>query len=120
MSNEKEKVTYNKADLLVEICRATRVRYSVVKKVYNELEDLLAQHLSEANNSTDVSVRLFKGISVDSEFLPEKVKLNNITGDVITTIEKIKPKAKVTRQYCEKITDMAIGSEDESDKPGLV
>ena len=77
---------------------------SIVRAIYNILEESVAEILSSANSNTDVSIRLFEGITIDSTFIPEKTKLNNLTGKVIISASKIKPKANITRSYRNKLT----------------
>ena len=101
---EKTKVTYTKDMLIKNIAEASGKNVSIVRAVYNGLEDLIAEYLSSASHNTDVTIRLFEGITIDSTFIPEKIKVNNLTGQVITTTKKIRPKANITRNYCEKLS----------------
>ena len=76
----------------------------IVRAIYGMLEENICNILSSANLDTDVTIRLFEGISIDSTFIPEKTKINNLTGKVITSTSKIKPKANITRNYRDKLT----------------
>lgn len=78
---------------------------SVVKDVYNMLEDEIYNHLSSVDKKQDVCIKLFEGISLDGVFVPEKIKKNNLTGDVTFVHSKIKPKFNITRNYCEKLNN---------------
>ena len=78
---------------------------NTIRGIYNALEENIAKLLSSASSESDVSIRLFEGITLDSTFVPEKTKVNNLTGKVITATSKIKPKANITRSYCEKLTN---------------
>lgn len=101
----KIKTTYTKDMLIKRISSACVESPKVVRDVYNALEEDVAKLLSCADESMDISIRLFEGITLGSTFIPEKEKLNNLTGETIMTLEKIKPKAHITRNYCEKITN---------------
>lgn len=101
---EKNKVTYTKDKLIRKITENCNRDIHTVRTIYNSLEDMIAELLSSASPDTDISVRLFEGITLDSTFIPEKTKINNLTGKVITTISKIKPKANITRNYRDKLT----------------
>lgn len=103
--DSKVKTTYTKDMIIKRIASARAENPRVVRDVYNALEEDIAKLLSCANENTDISIRLFEGITLDSTFIPEKEKLNNLTGETIMTLEKIKPKAHITRNYCEKITN---------------
>ena len=100
----KHKNTYTKEMLIRNISEECRRDIGTVRIIYNTMEDKIAQLLSTADDNTDVSVRLFEGISIDSTFIPEKTKVNNLTGKVITTMSKIKPKANITRTYRDKLS----------------
>ena len=105
MSNkDKTRLTYTKDMLIKNIAMMSGNDVKVVRAIYNALEEDIARLLSLASPDTDVSLRLFEGITINSTFVPEKTKVNNLTGEVITASSKIKPKASITRNYCEKIS----------------
>lgn len=108
--NEKTKHTFTKNMLVKDIAdgkneQDERIEIDTVRLVYKRLEDAVFSALSSADEDTDVSVRLFEGITLNSEFVPEKTKINNLTGETITTTSKVKPAAHITRRYCEKLTN---------------
>ena len=104
--NKKEKIkkTYTKDMLIRNIAEVCGRDLNTVRQFYNALEAGITKLLSSANSNTDISIRLFEGITVDSAFVPEKTKINNLTGELITTTSKVKAKANVTRCYCDKLT----------------
>ena len=102
---EKIKNTYTKEMLIKNIAEVSEKNVSIVRTIYNTFEDIIVKLLSSADCNTDVSLRLFEGITIDSAFVPEKTKMNNLTGNIITTTSKIKPKANITRYYCDKLTN---------------
>lgn len=104
-NNGKIKITYTKDMLIKKIAEEYGIGVKIVRSIYNLLEENIFEILSSANLNTDVSVRLFEGISIDSSFLPEKTKLNNLTGETIIASSKIKPKVNITRNYCEKLAN---------------
>ena len=104
-SDKKNKVTYTKETLIKKIAEESNNSVRAVRAMYNSLEADVFEALSLANEDTDVSVRLFEGISIGSVFVPETTKVNNLTGKTMVTSPKIKPKASITRNYCEKLTD---------------
>lgn len=103
MDKNKNKKTYTKAELIANVARRVRVRRTLVKKIYEGLEQEIMHLLAQANIDEDICLHLFEGISIDSTFLPEKEKINNLTGEKITTLEKIKAKASITKNYCKKL-----------------
>lgn len=78
---------------------------SVVKDIYNILEESLFESLYDVNKKHDVCIKLFEGISLDGKYIPEKTKKNNLTGKENLVESKIKPKFNITRSYCEKLND---------------
>ena len=103
-TNENGKTTYTKDMLIRKISNICGKDINSIRTMYNALEDTLANLLSLAKQDNDISVRLFEGITIDSTYIPEKTKVNNLTGKIITTTSKIKPKANITRTYCNKLT----------------
>ena len=104
-TQEKIKNTYTKEMLIKNIAEDSSKNISTVRAIYNALEKIITNLLSSATSNTDISIRLFEGISIDSTFVPEKTKVNNLTGKVITSASKIKPKTNITRNYREKLTN---------------
>ena len=106
-NNEKIKNTYTKDMIIKNISDMYdgNIGTNTIRNIYNLLEQSILKLLASADSNTDVSVRLFEGITLDSTFIPEKTKLNNLTGKIITATSKIKPKANITRSYCEKLTN---------------
>lgn len=100
---EKNHVVFTKERMVKKISAKTGKSFDHVRKIYNALEESLMDVLSGADKDTDVTVKLCEGISINSEYMPEKDKLNNLTGKKIKTKEKIKCKASVTQNYCEKL-----------------
>lgn len=78
---------------------------TVIRSVYNLLENIIFDYLSSVDKKQDVCIRLFEGISLDGTYIPEKTKKNNLTGEVNLVESKIKPKFNITRSYCEKLND---------------
>lgn len=105
VDQEKNKITYTKEMIVKNISRKCGKDTKSVKDIYNALEHEIEQLLSSANPDTDVTLRLFEGISISSTFVPEQTMMNNLTGKMITSSSKIRPKVNITRRYCEKITD---------------
>lgn len=78
---------------------------SVIKDVYNLIENTIFNCLCTVNRKQDVSIKLFEGISLDGTYASEKTKKNNLTGEVNFVESKIKPKFNITRSYCEKLNN---------------
>lgn len=108
-NNDKPKTVYTKAQMIKRVARAARVRTAVVERVFDGIEREVFDALSGADADSDVSIRLFEGITFDSTYLPEMTKVNNLTGRTITTVAKIKAKASITRHYCRKLLGSARG-----------
>lgn len=101
---EKTKTIYTKDMLIRKIAKMCRRNSTTVRSIYNALEEMIEKILSSATPDTDITIRLFEGITIDSMYVPEKTKINNLTGKVITSTSKIKPKANITRNYRDKLT----------------
>lgn len=101
--SDKKKVTYTKDMMVKNVAVECKRDKKTVREIYNAIEDLVFSILSSANVDNDVSVRLFEGIVLDGVYVPAHEKVNNLTGETIITKEKISPKARITRSYCDKV-----------------
>jgi nucleoid DNA-binding protein len=98
-------IRFTKENLIKDIAKQTKSNISDVKEIYNALENVIFDILSSVDESQDVNIRLFEGISLDGIYVPEKEKRNNLTGKVSFVESKIKPKFYITRSYCEKLNN---------------
>ena len=78
---------------------------SIVKNIYNILEETIFESLSSVDKKHDVHIKMFEGVSLDGKFIPEKIKKNNLTGELGLVHSYIKPKFNITRSYREKLND---------------
>lgn len=78
---------------------------SVIKYIYNSIEDIIFDTLCSVDKKQDVCIKLFEGMSLDGKYVSEKTKKNNLTGEVAFVESKIKPKFNITRSYCNKLND---------------
>lgn len=106
MKKEENKRTYTKDMLVKEVSNECCKDKKTVREIYDALENKIFEILSSVNDDSGVLVRLFEGISIDGTYVPEHEKVNNITGKTIIAKGKIKPKAKITRSYCDKINNL--------------
>lgn len=89
---------------LIKSIRNSHTR-TVIKDVYNMLEDSIFNILCSVSNEQDICIKLFEGVTLDGTFISEKTKKNNLTGQVNLVESKIKPKFNITRSYCEKLNN---------------
>ena len=101
----KDRVKITKESLIRDIAKQTNKPINDVKDVYNTLEKTIFDILSSVDVNSDISIRLFEGISLDGIYVPEKTKQSNLTGKVTLVESKIKPKFNITRSYCEKLNN---------------
>lgn len=101
----KKQIRITKENLIKDIAKQTNKNISEVKDVYNTLEDYIFNILSTVDKNQDVCIKLFEGISLDGNYVSEKTKKNNLTGEISFVDGKIKPKFKITRSYCEKLNN---------------
>lgn len=106
-NSEKSKITYTKEILIKKLAEECKTNTRVIRKFYNALERNILEALSSASKDSDVSIRLFEGITINSTYIPEKTMISNLTGETFNASSKIKAKAKITRSYCQKITNLS-------------
>lgn len=100
---DKTTEVYNKETLIRRAAEACDKDIKVVREIYNAIEDDVFALLATADEDTDVRIKLFEGVSLVCGFVPESTKMNNLTGKTAVVPAKIKPKAVITRNYCDKL-----------------
>lgn len=103
MKSRKSVQKCSKDELIQAVAEISSVKMSVVKIVMKALEDVIILTLKNANFDKDVSIKLFDGFYIDSTYIPNKQKKNNLTGKLIDVASKIKIKTRITRGYIGKI-----------------
>ena len=78
---------------------------TVIKEIYDVMETSLFESLSLTNEKQDVNIKLFEGINLNGNYASEKIKKNNLTGEMSLVKSRIKPKFNITRTYCEKLNN---------------
>lgn len=99
------KVTKTKESLIKEIAKQTNTTILDIKNFYDTFEKVIFDNLSSVDESQDICIKLFEGISLDGIYISEKTKKNNLTGQTTLVGSKIKPKFNITRSYCEKLNN---------------
>ena len=95
--------TFTRDDLVNMISGETGVSQNFARSIYDVMEEKVRFMLSQANENEDVKLKLFEGIALECKFIPEKVRKNNLTGEIITAKSKRKVEGKITKNYLEKL-----------------
>ena len=101
----KEQIKITKENLIRDVANQTNQSINDVRNTYNALENAIFDILSSVDVNGDISIRLFEGISLNGTYIPEKTKVNNLTGELSFVKSKIKPKFNITRSYCDKLNN---------------
>ena len=101
----REQIKITKEKLIKNIAKKTNKSINDTRIFYNELENIIFELLCSTNEKQDICIKLFEGISLEGKYAPEKLKQNNLTGQVSLVEKKIKPKFNITRSYREKLND---------------
>lgn len=109
-NSKKNKISYTKDSISKEVARDIKFSPDHVREVIECIEEKVAKHLAEADERNDVSVRLFTGISFNSEYVPEREYVSSLSGEKSTASARIRPKAHITRNYRDKITKRAMNA----------
>lgn len=78
---------------------ASKLSFSINNIIHTITDEKIRELLSKANQEQDVSIKLFKGISLDSKYIPEREKRNNFTGEIMIYPPYIKPKVTFSKDY---------------------
>lgn len=96
-----KKVT--KENIIKTAAKKNRCDLPTVRSIYNTIEDIIFDSLAAAEEDAPVVIKLFEGITLETNYIPEKTKQNNLTGNVSSVKSHLKPKASFTRSYREKL-----------------
>lgn len=99
MKKSKKNSTHNRESLIKRIVQQTGRSEDVVRQIYNTLDTVVFDTLASATEDEDVKIKLFNGITMTSSFMPSKHQINNLTGKMIQTACKIRPKVTISRDY---------------------
>lgn len=89
--------------LIKSVAKATMVNSEIVREFFDELEDLIFEHLSSVNENENVAIKLFNGMTLNGVFVPEHKIRNNNVSENDTVPSKIKPRFNITKHYIEKL-----------------
>lgn len=103
----KENIAITKDKIIKDIAKNSKLYdINTVRMVYNDLENNIKKYLALTTSEQDVKIKLFEGITIQGEYIPEKTKINNLNGKQVTISSRIKPKVNITRTYCEKLNSL--------------
>lgn len=77
---------------------------AITTAVYNTLEAKVKELLSCAAPGVDIAIKLFEGITLKGRYVPEIIKQNNLTGEMMVYKAHIKPEA----QFSKRLRDSLI------------
>lgn len=101
---QNDKIT--KEEFIKQVSCVSHRDMKSIRDVINSMEEVLtdiALELNEENNKA--SVKLFNGITFDVEYISEKEKTNNLTGEHITVESHLKPKFTISRVYRDRLNE---------------
>lgn len=84
----------------------SKLSFNITDLIYNTTEQKVRELLSKANEEQNVTIKLFKGISLESKFVSERKKKNNFTGEIVVYPQYIKPKANFSRGYIKNLSNL--------------
>ena len=105
MSDSKNVVTkiVTKKEVIKSLAKDFDISVGLVGSIYNRLEDRIQMILASADDKTNVEIRLFNGVKLESKFIHQREKLDNLTGKMKIYDSKIKAKATFARRYIENL-----------------
>lgn len=97
----KETIRITRDKLVREVSKASSISIAKTKSVFNNIEDAVAGHLREADENTDVIIRVLDGVNFIAKHQPETQR--NFLGKDIVVSQRTRPKAMFTRTFVERI-----------------
>lgn len=86
--------------LIKQIAEKEDISVLTVRNIFNSAEEVVFNHLSSTTPSENIIVKIFKGLSLECEYIPEKII---DTYEKIICSPRIWAKAKLTRYYNKKL-----------------
>lgn len=96
-----EKISQTK--IIEKICDVTAIPHNQVSAVLNCLEKNVCDMLSSASKASDVQIKLFNGLILESRCESAKEKRNNFTGKMIIVPVRLNVASRITRLFEKKI-----------------
>ncbi len=93
----------NEEQLIKDIACNEGENTATVRKVINGIEHSLYSYLSCAAPDETVTVKILKGLSIESKYIPAKKCRDPRTQDTITTNPKLRCKPKLTDYFNKKL-----------------
>lgn len=97
----KQKIT--KEQIIRRVANIEYKDMGTIRSIYNSIEKTIRDYIISTKPDNPMSIKLCDGISIDSTYVPEKLKKNNLTGEIMRVSARIKPKFNITRNYLENI-----------------
>ncbi len=88
-----------------QVGRLSFITQSDLHTLIGLIEETVYDNLKMATEKESITIAFFEGMNIESSYIPQKTKINNLTGKSILTTSKIKPKATFTRTCCEKLSE---------------
>lgn len=96
-------IVYTREKMIRKIAKMSKRDINTARSVYDAIEDAITEILLTVTSDHNVIIKLFNGFTLEGVYVPEKTKINNLTGKEIKVASKIKPKMNIARTFCEKI-----------------
>lgn len=96
-----------KQDIMEEMARTEKYRYGYadVRQMFLDLEWIITRELRNADEE-GITIKLFDGLSIEADYVDEKIIKHPKTGKSTLVPAKLWAKAKITRYFNRKINDM--------------
>ena len=90
---------------LFKLLITTNCSQRIVTMIFESIENIIKDYLYEANYCATVVINIFKGISINAQHIPERIKVNPFKGVKEKYKAYVKPKAKFSKEFIESITN---------------
>lgn len=98
-----------KEELIRSISESSKTPIFMVRRIYDCIENEVRERLSKVNKSQSVTIKLFEGLTIKGEYVPQKKVVSNLpqySDKNQVSPEKIKPTAKFSRRYGENLSNL--------------
>ncbi|QNM06072.1 hypothetical protein [Qiania dongpingensis] len=100
------KLTITQEMLIRRIAETEHRDIATVRSIFDSMEQLVVEYLSSTHPQQDMTLKLFKGLSLECTYIPAKV-INKGMFQSLKSSPKIKAKASISRYFNQKLNELA-------------
>lgn len=112
---KKDVLDFKQNDLVTEVSKRSRYTKKAIREILNCMDDVLLDIISQADEHTDVVVKISKRIKAGGTYSKGTNKYSPLTETMYQTKPRIKPMIRFLKDCTHKVNEMEYEEETEED-----